>query len=169
MSTLQQRRLDMIEKTKEALKKVSYPQSFDQTLYEDTNCMAYAIGATVADLKHNFYVPGFISENANELIASQMVENFIKDMEVLGIRAEVIFRKEAKEVEEEGNQIVALFYSWIDNDFHFIRKNKEGGWSHKVGYKQEPRVAKYNYENFFQRDDCYITYDLIAFFKLSSL
>jgi len=169
MSISDEMRLDMIEKIREDLKNISYPQTFDPTLHKDTNCMAHAFGAEVPDLKHNFYVPGFISGNADDLIETELVENFINDAEVLGKHAEVITREQAKKGEKEGNQVVALFYSWIDNDFHFIRKNKGGVWSHKAGYKQEPRVIKYNYENFFEREDCYITYDLIAFFNLSSL
>lgn len=169
MSISEEMRLDMIERIREELKNVSYPQTFDPTLHKDTNCMAHAFGAEVPDLKHNFYVPGFISGSTDDRIATEFVDNFIKDAEVLGKHAEVITREQAKEVEKEGNQVVALFYSWIDNDFHFIRKNKGGVWSHKAGYKQEPRIIKYNYEGFFERDDCYITYDLVAFFNLSSL
>lgn len=169
MSISEEMRLDMIKKIRSNSKNVSYPLTFEPTLYPDTNCMAYAIGAKVPDLEHNFYVPGFISGNADDLIPTKMVENYIKDMEVLGKKAEVITREQAKETEKEGNQVVALFYSWIDNDFHFIRKNKEGVWSHKAGYKQEPRVIKYNYERIFERDDCWIVYDLVAFFNLSFL
>ena len=63
MSISEEMRLDMIEKVREDSKNVSYPQTFDPTLYKDTNCMAYAIGARVPDLKHNFYVPVIVPES----------------------------------------------------------------------------------------------------------
>ena len=80
MSISEEMRLDMIEQIREDLKNVSYPLTFDPTLHKDTNCMAHAFGAEVPDLKHNFYVPGFICGNADDLIATDLVENFINDV-----------------------------------------------------------------------------------------
>ena len=36
-------------------------------------------------------------------------------------------------------QTIAIFYSEIEKDFHVIRKDKEGGWSHKLGYELPPK------------------------------
>lgn len=163
------RQVDMIEQIREDIKNVSYPQSFCPTLYPSTNCMAYAIGAKVPDVKRNFYFPGGISSKANDFHSSEIVENFIKDMEVIGRRAEVISLEQAKEATQDGIQTMALFYSHIDNDFHCIRKDKEGGWSHKAGYKAAPIKLKYNYERFLYFEESDLSYDLVAFFNLSFL
>ena len=169
MSISEEMRLDMIERIREELKNVSYPQSFYPKSCDNINCMAYAIGAKVPDMQQNFYFPGGISGNADTLRPTEMVENFIKDMEVLGIQAKVITREQAKEPNQDGIQTVALFYSYERNDFHCIRRDKRNGWSHKLGYENEPKKLAYNCERIFERDDCWIVYDLVAFFNLSSL
>lgn len=169
MSISEKMRLDMIQKIKSDLKSVSYPQSLCPELYPDTNCLAYAIGTKIPDINHSFYFPGGISGSLDILLPSEMVENFVKDMKLLGIHAEVISLEQAKEPNKEGIQTIALFYSPDANQFHFIRKDKEGGWSHKLGYNRAPAKAKYEYKRIFERDDCWIVYDLIAFFNLSFL
>lgn len=173
MSISEEMRLDMIQKIKSDLKSVSYPQSFCPELYPNTNCLAYAIGTKIPDINHSFYFPGGIGGSIDTFYPSEMVENFVKDMKLLGINAEVISLEQAKETNKEG-QIVALFYSYIINDFHFIRRDKEGGWSHKIGYdkpkyKAIPVKVSYNYERYYYEEKKDIVYDLIAFFNLSFL
>lgn len=59
-------------------------------------------------------------------------------------------------------QTIAIFYSEIEKDFHVIRKDKEGGWSHKLGYELPPKKMDYHYEKGINK-----SYKLIAYLCLS--
>ena len=113
------------------------------------------------------YFYGLGEINGNTII--EIVEKFIHEMEKFGIRAEVINQEQASETMQEGIQTIALFCcSYLgQKDFHFIRKDKEGGWSHKLGWFYSPCKLAYNYENIYNGDG--IIYELIAFFNLSFL
>ena len=164
MSILKKMRLRKIRRIKEDFKKVSFPQSFCRKNYFFTNCMAYAIGAKVPDYTFTFYFPGGISGNKHILFRDTLVEKFINDMEQIGIHAEVITSKQAKRENQDGIQTMVLYYSAVQDDFHCIRKDKDGGWSHKVGYEGIPEKVDYNYEEVIE-----LSYELIAFFNLSFL
>lgn len=151
MSLYEQMRLSAIEKIKHDLLKVSYPQPFCKKNYEYTNCLAYAFGLKQADPGCDYYFPGALSNGIVDLRKEVLIENLISDLYLLGIKCTDITEEEARKRNETGKQIIALFYSESSEkiDFHFIRKDKEGGWSHKPNFFDSPLKVKFNYEKIF--------------------
>lgn len=158
MSIYNEMRISFIRRIQRDLKKVSYPQPFCSKLYDTTNCMAYAFGFKQPDYGHDKYFPGGFSGEYVFLKEELLVQRIISDLKLVGITCTVISETEARKRTTCGQQVVALFYSSIENDFHFIRKDKEGGWSHKPGFVYAPCKVKFNYETIYES-----TYKLIAY------
>lgn len=140
----------------------SYPQPFCSKFYPHTNCLAYAFGFKSPDFYHDIYFPGSLSGELKFLEKDLLAERLFNDLSLLDISCSIISKEEAHKRTQQGKQVVALFYSEVENDFHFIRKDKEGGWSHKPGYKSSPCKIRYNYEGIY--DD---TYELLAYMSAS--
>ena len=163
MSLYEQMRIRFIENNIRDLLRISYPQHFCRKNYKFTNCMAYAFGLRQEDPGGNYYVPGAISKGFVLLKEEAIVDSVIADLKLLGIRCQKISEEEAKNKNKENNQIVALFYF---NDgkkvnFHFIRKDKEGGWSHKPNFFDSPSKIK------FDHNDIIPKFKLIAYLSAS--
>lgn len=161
MSVSDEMRLQFIKRLRKDLIKVSYPQPFCMKLYPETNCMAYAIGLRQPDYAKIRYFPGGLCGEKYFLIRELIIPRTIQDLSILGINCKQVDEERARDRTLDGEQIVALFYSEIENDFHFIRKDKEGGWSHKTGYTLPPKKIDYHYERVIIS-----TYELIAYLQL---
>ena len=97
----------------------SYPQPFCSKFYPDTNCLAYAFGFKNPDFYHDIYFPGGLSGEMKFLKRELLTERLINDLDSIGIYCSVISEEEARKPTQQGKQVVALFYSKIENDFHF--------------------------------------------------
>ncbi len=165
MSVSEEMRLDKIRKIKRQMRHIQYPQPFCSKLYSDTNCMAYAVGIKVPDYARDLYFPGGISGRVHILNEQDLIDGFISDMKQLGIEAKIISPKKARERTVAGIQVIALYFSKYENDIHFFRKDKEGGWSQKAGYVYAPeKVKQFDYETRILTSIG--IYDLVAFFSL---
>lgn len=164
MSEYEQMRLRFIAITKFDVSKLNYPQPFCNKLLDCTNCMAYAFGFKRPDPGCDYYFPGGISRGSVLLKEEVLVESTIADLKLLGISCEKISEEEARKRTQSGKQIVALFYLKNDEgvNFHFIRKDKEGGWSHKPNFFGPPSKIDFNYETTFRSD-----FKLIAYLSAS--
>lgn len=117
---------------------------------DNTNCFSHAIGITVPLLK--YYRLGVLSGKKNVKEEYKSIEEvrdlFLADMSVLDLKIEEILYadtskfsllKSIQNIELHSNQhIVVLFVSVLEGkesgrikDFHFIRYDKEKGWSEK--------------------------------------
>lgn len=164
MSVSKKTRLYFIDRVREDLRGVSYPQQFDGELYEWTNCMAYAIGAKTPDYNKNMYYPGGLTQRFPYINRATLLERMIQDLDSLGICCTIISEEEARTCEQPGKQIIGVYYGELseDNDFHVIRKDKGGTWSHKSGYKRCPTQIEYHYEKNLKEN-----YELLAYLSLS--
>ncbi len=164
MSDSKKTRIYFIDRVIGDLEGVSYPQPFDGKLYEGTNCMAYAIGAKTPDHNKNMYYPGGLTKKFHYINRATLVERMIQDLNLLGICCTVISEEEARTCEQPGKQIIAVYYGQLseDNDFHVIRKDKGGTWSHKSGYRGRPKKIEYDYEKSPKEN-----YELLAYLSLS--
>ena len=160
-STRNMRLEEIITILKDELQSVTYPQSFPSTLFPYTNCYSYAVGVTMPDKTGKLYYPGGIS-NMPVMYDKRFLLRFLKsDLRLLGVYAKEISLDKAKEEMREGKQVIAFFYSSFESDFHFLRKDRDGGWSHKRGYEKHPEKVEYDYEEYFE------SYDLVAYLNLS--
>jgi len=120
-----------------------------------TNCYAYALGLDINEnnICISAYQPGTIaginnSINKKYLDYSVLIENIKKDLEALNIYYREI---ESKEQIKSNEWKIALFverdYSDSEKDllldFHFLRTNKRGIWTHKQGYYDFPSKKDY--------------------------
>lgn len=166
MSDSNEVRQKFIDRIKENLKNVTYPQSFDSIPYEETNCMAYAVGLKEPDYSRGRYYPGGIIHQYSYISRKTLVERLTQDLQLIGINCKVISEEEARTCKEPGKQIVAIYYLNVEeNDFHMIRKDADGGWSHKISYRKAPERIDFNYERVLKKNNR--SYELVAYLSLS--
>lgn len=120
---------------------------------ETTNCYAYALGLDINenDICEYAYQPGSISSKVANLIIhfnyflySVLIKNIEKDFETLGISYKEI---EPDDEIQDDEWKIALFVEFYDkyfmddliSDFHFLRANSNGVWTHKHGYCNSPK------------------------------
>ena len=114
----------------------------------DTNCYAYALNLDLSCKEINddrcFYNVGYISSCYKRILEKEeLINALINDMKKLGISIKEV---DFNYILEENEWKIALFKTdvYVDDkgrkstDFHFIRKNYDGYWSHKVGWKDRP-------------------------------
>lgn len=128
--------------------------------YNNCNCYCYALGITAPDIFaktfeykeidnfcHNI---GFMTDEMHA--STDLNDNLFwlqKDLELLGID---YYECTMLGDTHHGGYKIAFFKAPFD--FHFIRQNMDGSWSHKLGYNpiiekvempQERVLRKYNY------------------------
>ena len=140
-----------IEKIKRDLHQPLNWDDYNSTYIRDnTNCFSHAIGITVPLLK--YYRLGVLSGKKDVKEEYKSIEEvqdlFLSDMSALNLKVEEIsyadtskfsLLKSIPNIELQSNQhIVVLFVKIYENkgkesirDFHFIRYDKEKGWSEK--------------------------------------
>lgn len=135
-----------------------YPPTFSVDYSPFRNCYAHALNCNYEDRDFSIYTPGLIYANS---IGSDFFDEgdyffdydlFIKlikrDCSALSITASSCsFDSKLR----DGSCKIALTYSKVDNDFHFLRQNSDGLWSHKPGYssvlfKSQSAIIPYNGE-----------------------
>lgn len=144
----------MLEEQLKALPLIRYTvhQNLDLSNYKSwqvhqyINCFAHAIGSTITACP-SLYRLGMLSEkkpNKQEYFSENEVKNlFVSDLGVLELKVQelefvnkVIFLSTIQDIKLEDNEhIVVLFVKkYADKkiyDFHFIRFDKDYGWSEK--------------------------------------
>ena len=131
-------------------------------LYFNGNCYCYALmlptpkefydaymnACDDVDLPLSFHHDvGFISEKECSLKPSKLLDNLKIDLDSLGI---YYYETDIDSINNHGGYKISLYYN-DGEDFHFIRDDFDGKWSHKMGYsgsieRVEPseRIFKYN-------------------------
>ncbi len=115
------------------------------------NCYSYALDLSYPHIFHNLFKRfygdgygflfniGFTTGNRKiDFSTLGLYETFLRDCNNLGIE---VFPSGLNINSENGGYKIALFGSregW-PKDFHFIRENSDGTWSHKLGYDFYPR------------------------------
>ena len=117
-----------------------YPENWINM--KETNCYAYALGLDIkeSDICKNAYQPGTISETVNlrqyeSFPYEVLISGLENDLDVLGINYRLIKPDEKIELNEW--KIVLMVKKYCDglDNFHFLRQDIDGIWSHKVGYQ----------------------------------
>ena len=88
-----------------------------------------------------------IGENNVIGINGKMPWNLKSDLDSLGI---YYYETDIDSINNHGGYKISLYYNYGE-DFHFIREDFDGKWSHKMGYsgsiervKPSERIFKYN-------------------------
>ena len=136
-----------LERLKKAVHQPLNWEDYNSTsVIEDTNCFSHAIGSTATAIRKAYRI-GMLSEKKKEnekYISIQEVKKLFRaDLSVIGLETEEIsfenltsFLEYLPEINLADNEyIVALFVKVYGNDniidFHFLRFDKEKGWSEK--------------------------------------
>lgn len=137
-----------IERIKSAVHQPLNWEDYNSTsVIEDTNCFSHAIGSTVTSNRPAYRL-GMLSgkkELKEEYISREEVKNlFLADLSVIGLEVEEIPFESltsflgylSNTVLADNEHIVALFVTIYGRDeyirdFHFLRYDKENGWSEK--------------------------------------
>ena len=130
-------------KKTEIIKKLigTYPPTFSVDYSPFRNCYAHALNCNYEDRDFSIYSPGAIYAdfNGSEIFNDEeyffdynlFIKLVKRDCSVLSITASTCsFDSKLREQSFK----IALTYSRTDNDFHFLRQNADGSWSHKPGY-----------------------------------
>lgn len=131
-----QERLDIVRKEVQSPINIDAYNN-DTSIRDNTNCMAYAIGATFPEL--SMYRLGAISDSKSldepYYSTQELIKLLYKDLDVLGLKYEKVFNDESiKKI--ESNQYIIKLYALVFadgriGDFHFIRYDNNGKWTEK--------------------------------------
>lgn len=126
--------------------------------YRHVNCYGYALGINLPECIYKKYLSvesdgishnlGFASGKSFPITAQEKLENLFSDFEILNIKW---FETDIESENKHGGYKIA-FYCDNWRDFHFIRQNKDGSWSEKIGHTSEiiqtdnPRPLGQNYK-----------------------
>lgn len=133
----------------------------DLSFYEDLNdyglgnCYTYAFGLpSIKSFIHQFteieiedvfpFNVGFMNHTPYYLYGrdeSTLFHYFLEDCHALNIK---VYETDVQSPNVYGGYKIALYVSYchgIIQDFHFLRQNKDGVWSHKKGYFNEPQLT----------------------------
>lgn len=118
-----------LEEVRERLSKIEYPLEFDPTQWEDkmrANCYTYALGL---DEDEGFLIGDFIGKRVTDKnTMSKQLDIFKEELEALGFD---IIKCDVDDFAEEGYQ--KIYIEWNEkNQYHFLRQNADGVWSHKA-------------------------------------
>lgn len=132
-------------------KKVEFDiEAFDSTLIRDySNCYSYALN--LFDIETKMFV-GVFSGYDNEYLIDdiKLANRFIKDMICLGKNPQ---KTDLVTKTKKGYYKVALFSNYGNNskvtisDFHFVRQDEDGNWSHKVKCRAPERINPQEFQN----------------------
>lgn len=143
-----------IKYLKESIKFGTNKLSFNEDInkYRFANCYAYALGLQCSkisaiflnlyeykEIEKFYYNTGFTltSEERAKLFPirrtiAQDIELMMMDFKNLGIKS---YESDINaKVEHDGYKIAIYEYF---NDYHFVRQNFDGSWSHKLGYSNK--------------------------------
>jgi hypothetical protein len=99
-------------------------------LKKSSNCYTYALGIP----EHGKATPGQLSafhkvSLSDEQVNPEYVYNALIDDGLIAI--------EESELENMGERSIIAAFVVEGDDFHFMRKHKDGYWSHQLGYKKD--------------------------------
>lgn len=130
-------RKEKIAKIREGLLKNQYPLEFKNYAYSQENCYAYALGSDFKedpnDSDYIFNIGAISGKEQYPRTYAEAEEAFMDDMKVLGIECR---KCDMYEEVKNGEWKVLLFFDLLYAnlyDFHFIREDRDGLWSHKQG------------------------------------
>ena len=167
---------EKILRIREELEKNKYPMGV-KAAADAYNCYAYALGSEFSDpdrggpIINYVFNLGSLSKKGFPKKITQVKEVFMADMDALGVEC-----KEASYGEplQDGEWRVLLLYKapkecsdngWSGYDFHFVRENNNGIWSHHGGglwsqveiLKKHPKDIDWSKER---------NYDIVGYFIL---
>lgn len=130
-------------------------------LYFNGNCYCYALMLPIPEEFYNAYMNayadidfplslrhdvGFISKKEFSLKPSKLLDNLKRDLDYLDID---YYETDIGSMNNHGGYKISLYCNPFE-DFHFIREDSDGKWSHKLGYagsieRINPSERIYNY------------------------
>lgn len=119
----------------------------DSNNYHFGNCYIYALVIPTLESINNMFISyidyniGFISEKDITFNTRVLLDNFKRDLDILGIE---YYSTCINDSNKHNGYKVAMYKS--KEDFHFIRENSDKVWSHKIGYSDNIEVVKPEYK-----------------------
>ena len=136
------------------------------------NCYTYALGLPSLSIFIKKYIEleiedvfpfnvGFMNQMPYYIYGNDInsfITFFKRDCESLNIK---IFETTKEDKNVHGGYKIAIFYYYdkSSQDFHFIRQNYDGLWSHKQGYFMPPKVIS-------DFNNAYRHYDFVGMFEV---
>lgn len=137
---------DDIIKAKSLFSQNTFPNNFNPKDWEKikfvTNCYSYVLNLVVQDGYYkNFYYVGALSEipEKSNYSKKEFLQILKSDLQVLGRELTDCL---LADFVPEGKQKIVVFLRPKNNlqtfDFHFMKQDKDGTWSHKIGWVNLP-------------------------------
>lgn len=131
-----------------------------------TNCYAYALGLDIRESRicKSAYQPGTISGVYDptilkeKLLYNDLIKNLEEDLSTLDISYRQINLNDKIDSDEWKIALFAETYNEnldvLVSDFHFIRANSKGVWTHKQGYFGSPSKKDYSNQIITDPEKC---------------
>ena len=159
---------ELIKICKNAVEMASIPPQYnpDEWKGKEFNCYAYALRICV-DLRAYYnreIVPGFLSIGKNAFYQESpetMLKLFKQDCETLNLK---VSETSLNEPLNENEYKVAVYACACGNykDFHFIRQDSNGNWSHKRGWLKP--IETYEEKDILKK---FGIYEFVKMFKIA--
>lgn len=120
-----------------------HPIKLSSDIVTATNCYAYSLGVTYPEKKNEYlYRPGFTEELEYEVGNTEdLMDKIELDLQNLKISFRRFDLKDEKSL-RKNEYLIKVLYSFVsrfNDDFHFIRQDKDTGiWFHKQGWYNQP-------------------------------
>lgn len=143
--------MNFIQKVCDSIAKEIFPLQFTpekwRDCYKHTNCYAYAINSRVVnhDTCAVYDLGGFYNLNQGLILMTKLQAEaaLYKDLTLIGLKADKV-KYSQLELPNENHYNICLFIkntTWYNHpytDFHFVRQDIDGSWSHKMGRQGLP-------------------------------
>ena len=160
------------KKIRKSIAEKPFPPKFpdDEWTYSSiiniTNCFAYAINSTVEvddvyfiikEEKVHIHDPSYSDQ--------EVCDAFEAIMQYLGIE----YCRTKKDGRRPNHSYRIAVCNYVrGRDFHFARQNKNGSWSHKMGWYSLPTLISKSTENFEEKME-QMGYKVVAFYAIKQL
>lgn len=159
------------QKAKQLLSTNNYPTHFNpelwEAIFERTNCYAYALNSYLADpLPGNtIYYPGAFSGEDILYYYHNIVffNRFKSDIKNLGF---ILLKSTLEDTLKKDEHKILVSIRNDNCDYHFMRQDSDGFWSHKRGWFEMPTNLKSNGYKILNPEEELLDHTTIGYFKI---
>jgi hypothetical protein len=132
-----------------------------------SNCLQYAMAGSLPDGTNRLFneIPPDPGETVGYKINKQNItkNDVLEALKVDSIQ--VIKETDKLPTKKNGNYIVGIYVSDLGTDYHFVRQDRDGGWSHKsgIGAKIERFIEPTDNGDYATPPQTYYDYRLIGY------
>lgn len=130
---------DLLAQLRKEVKTSDYPSTFEPTEWKEvqpySNCLQYALNLKHVKLKRCLAVGAVLGINTLSIYSKKRFEELLcEEWEELGFDVKC-WQKSMLRNKKAKRQVIAVYLSEECREWHFIRMDRNGEWSHQAGLR----------------------------------